>query len=89
MTEPGIQGSALDGSWSDEDRRPPTPRQTLTSPSSTSAGTDSLKSVLEMKTLFEELLPRIESLEIAGEPAWTQATLVSGPKRLPIRFTQS
>jgi cytochrome P450 len=42
-----------------------------------------------MKTLFEELLPRIESLEIAGEPAWTQATLVSGPKRLPIRFTQS
>ena len=44
---------------------------------------------LEMKTLFEELLPRIESLEIAGEPAWTQATLVSGPKRLPIRFTQS
>lgn len=42
---------------------------------------------LEMRILLEELLPRLGSLELAGEGAWTQATLVSGPKRLPIRFT--
>lgn len=42
---------------------------------------------LEMRILFEELLPRIETLELAGDGSWTQSTLVSGPKRLPIRFT--
>ncbi len=42
---------------------------------------------LEMQILFEELLPRVKTLEIAGTPAWTQSVFVSGPKRLPIRFT--
>lgn len=42
---------------------------------------------LEMQILLEELLPRLRSLELAGPPAWTQSTFVSGPKRLPIRFT--
>ncbi|MCF8534478.1 MAG: cytochrome P450 [Reyranella sp.] len=42
---------------------------------------------LEMRILLEELLPRLGSLELAGEPAWTQSSFVSGPKRLPIRFT--
>lgn len=44
---------------------------------------------LEMRILLEELLPRIETLELAGEGTWTQSTLVSGPKRLPIRFTNA
>lgn len=42
---------------------------------------------LEMRILLEELLPRLKTLEIAGETKWTQSTFVSGPKRLPIRFT--
>jgi cytochrome P450 len=42
---------------------------------------------LEMRCLLEELLPRLDSLELAGEPAWSQSTFVSGPKRLPIKFS--
>jgi cytochrome P450 len=41
---------------------------------------------MEMRILFEELLPRLESLEFAGEPKLTAANFVSGPKALPIRF---
>lgn len=41
---------------------------------------------MEMRILFEELLPRLESLELAGEPKLAQANFVSGPKSLPIRY---
>ena len=41
---------------------------------------------IEMRILFEELLPRLESVEFDGEPALTAANFVSGPKTLPIRF---
>ncbi|MGE3691780.1 MAG: cytochrome P450 [Novosphingobium sp.] len=41
---------------------------------------------IEMRILFEELLPRLESVEIDGEPAMSQACFVNGPKRLPLRF---
>jgi cytochrome P450 len=41
---------------------------------------------LEMRILFEELLPRLESIALDGEPVMTQAVFVNGPKRLPIRF---
>ncbi|MBX3481082.1 MAG: cytochrome P450 [Caulobacter sp.] len=41
---------------------------------------------MEMRILFEELLPRLESLELAGEPRLAQANFVSGPKSLPIRY---
>jgi cytochrome P450 len=41
---------------------------------------------LEMRTLWEELLPRLESLELAGEPRRTEAAFVCGPKAVPIRF---
>jgi cytochrome P450 len=41
---------------------------------------------LEMRILFEELLPRLKSISLDGEPVMTQATFVNGPKRLPIRF---
>lgn len=41
---------------------------------------------LEMRILMEELLPRLESLELAGEPARVQSAFVGGLKRLPIRF---
>ena len=42
---------------------------------------------LEMRILFEELLPHLKSVELAGPPAMSEALFVNGPKRVPIRFT--
>lgn len=44
---------------------------------------------LEMRILFEELLPRLKSLALDGEVKMTQAYFVNGPKKLPIRFEAS
>lgn len=44
---------------------------------------------MELRILFEELLPRIESIELAGEPRNTRAVFVSGLKALPIRYRLS
>ena len=44
---------------------------------------------LEMKILFEELLPRLKSVALDGEVRMTQAYFVNGPKKLPIRFEVS
>jgi cytochrome P450 len=41
---------------------------------------------LEMRILFEELLPHLKSLALDGEVKMTQAYFVNGPKKLPIRF---
>jgi cytochrome P450 len=41
---------------------------------------------MEMRILWEEMLPRLESLELAGEPAMSHAVFVNGPKTLPIRY---
>ena len=41
---------------------------------------------MEMRILFEELLPRLESVSFAGEPTLTASNFVSGPKSLPVRF---
>jgi hypothetical protein len=41
---------------------------------------------LEMSILFEELIPRLDSLELAGEPKRSASTFVGGPKKLPVRF---
>ncbi len=41
---------------------------------------------MEMRVLWEELLPRLKSVELAGAPALSEAAFVSGPKRLPIRY---
>jgi cytochrome P450 len=41
---------------------------------------------LEMKILFQELLPRLKSVSLDGTPTFTQATLVNGPKSLPVKF---
>ncbi|MBY9068109.1 cytochrome P450 [Hyphomonas sp. WL0036] len=42
---------------------------------------------MELRALFQELLPRLESIELAGEPKNTRANFVSGLKSLPIRYT--
>lgn len=44
---------------------------------------------MEMRILWEELLPRLSSVELAGTPTRTQANFVSGPKTVPIRFRMS
>lgn len=41
---------------------------------------------MEMRILWEEMIPRLKRVELAGEPAMSQAVFVNGPKRLPIRF---
>ena len=41
---------------------------------------------MEMRILWEELLPRLDSLELNGEPKQSLATFVNGPKTMPIRF---
>ncbi|MEQ1539699.1 MAG: cytochrome P450 [Sphingorhabdus sp.] len=41
---------------------------------------------LEMRILFEELLDRIQTVELAGEPRRANSTFVGGLKTLPLRF---
>ena len=40
----------------------------------------------ELRAFFGELVPRIQHVELAGDPEYTLATFVSGLKRLPIRY---
>jgi cytochrome P450 len=42
---------------------------------------------LEMRVLFEELLPHLDALELNGVPRRTESTCIGGPKVLPIRFS--
>jgi cytochrome P450 len=44
---------------------------------------------MEMKALFGALLPRLEHVELAGEPELVRSTFVSGLKRLPITYRMS
>lgn len=41
---------------------------------------------MEMRILWEELIPRLSELALAGVPAMSEAVFVNGPKRLPIQF---
>ena len=42
---------------------------------------------MEMRILWEELLPKLKSVELAGKPENTISNFVCGPKRVPITFT--
>jgi len=42
---------------------------------------------LEMRLLFEALLDKVESIELAGEPKRATSTFVGGLKTLPVRIT--
>jgi cytochrome P450 len=44
---------------------------------------------METRAFFAELLPRLESIELAGRPEWTATTFVGGLKHLPIRYRLS
>ena len=41
---------------------------------------------MEMRILWEELMPRLKSLEFGGTPQRSEGAFVGGPKRLPIRY---
>ncbi|WP_299323777.1 cytochrome P450 [Parasphingopyxis sp.] len=41
---------------------------------------------LEMRILFDELLDRLETVELAGEPKRANSTFVGGLKTLPLRY---
>ncbi|MEE4350393.1 MAG: cytochrome P450 [Pacificimonas sp.] len=44
---------------------------------------------MEMRILYEELLPRLKRIELAGDVAWTRSNFVSGLKTMPIRYEMS
>ena len=44
---------------------------------------------LEIRAFFRELLPRLDHIELAGEPAWVEANFVNGLKRMPVRYTMT
>ncbi len=41
---------------------------------------------LEIRSLFKELVGRLDSIELVSEPTFVQSRLVSGPKALPVRY---
>jgi cytochrome P450 len=41
---------------------------------------------MEMRLFWEELLPRLESVAVAGEVTGVEGNFVTGPKSIPIRF---
>ena len=41
---------------------------------------------LQMGVFFEELMPRLKEIELAGEPRRSASIFVGGPKTLPVRF---
>ncbi|TYK46774.1 cytochrome P450 [Actinomadura decatromicini] len=44
---------------------------------------------MEVRAFFDELLPRLNSIELAGSPESIATTFVGGLKRLPIRYSLS
>lgn len=44
---------------------------------------------MEVGSFFSELLPRLESIELAGDPQLVAATFVGGLKHLPVRYSLS
>jgi cytochrome P450 len=42
---------------------------------------------MEIRSLYRELLSRLDTIELSGDPAWVEANFVSDLKRLPIRYT--
>jgi cytochrome P450 len=42
---------------------------------------------MEVNSFFSELLPRLESIELTGDPELTATTFVGGLKHLPVRYS--
>ena len=41
---------------------------------------------MEGRALYNELVPRLRSIELTGEPSYMQTTFVGGPKHLPVLY---
>jgi cytochrome P450 len=41
---------------------------------------------MEIRAIVRELVGRLDHIELAGEPTWTHAYFVEGPKSIPIRY---
>lgn len=41
---------------------------------------------MEGRALYAELMPRLRSIELDGEPSYMQTLFVGGPKHLPVRY---
>ncbi len=42
---------------------------------------------MEIAAFFRELLPRLDRMELDGDPAWVATNFVQGMKRMPVRFS--
>lgn len=42
--------------------------------------------VMEVARFYRELLPRLKSIELRGEPQWVHANFVGGLKSLPVKY---
>jgi len=42
---------------------------------------------MEVSSFFSELIPRLNSIELTGDPEYTATIFVGGPKHLPIRYS--
>ena len=42
---------------------------------------------MEVNSIFTELLPRLKSIELAGDPQFVATTFVGGIKHLPVRYS--
>ena len=65
-----------------------TPTRSGSTPHARSCGGSRLSpaSKMEARALYDELLPRLQWVELAGEPAYMETLFVGGPKHLPIRY---
>ena len=41
---------------------------------------------MELRAFLRELLPRLEAIELTGQPTYASTTFVGGPKHVPIRY---
>jgi cytochrome P450 len=41
---------------------------------------------MEVRSIFKALLPRLEHIELDGDPTWIHAYFVQGPKRIPVSY---
>ncbi len=42
---------------------------------------------MEVNSFFSELIPRLDAIELTGDPEYTATIFVGGPKHLPIRYS--
>jgi len=42
---------------------------------------------VEIDAMLRQILTRLDGLELAGPPEWLASNFISGPRKLPVRFT--